>query len=84
MELVDICKECGVPPGVVNLLSGDPPSIAKQLISSDIIKKISITGSTRVGKLILNQADRILRNYCENLNQKYLDKKIDPVIGRKA
>ena len=28
MELIDICKECGVPPGVVNLLSGDPPSIA--------------------------------------------------------
>ena len=24
MEIVDICKEAGVPPGVVNLLSGDP------------------------------------------------------------
>ena len=56
MELVDICKEAGVPPGVVNLLSGDPPAIAEQLIQSDIIKKISITGSTRVGKLILKQA----------------------------
>ncbi|MDA9642020.1 aldehyde dehydrogenase family protein, partial [bacterium] len=31
MELVDICRECGVPPGAVNLLSGDPPSIASQL-----------------------------------------------------
>ncbi len=62
MELVDICRECGVPPGVVNLLSGDPPSIAQQLISSDIIKKISITGSTRVGKLILKQAaDKVQR-----------------------
>ena len=29
-----------------------------------------------------NQADRILKSYCENLNQKYFDKKIDPVIGR--
>jgi len=29
-----------------------------------------------------NQADRILKIYCENLNQKYFDKKIDPVIGR--
>jgi len=56
MEIVDICRECGVPAGVVNLLSGDPPTIAKQLISSDIVKKISITGSTRVGKLILKQA----------------------------
>ena len=62
MEIVDICKEAGVPPGVVNLLSGDPPSIASELISSDVIKKISITGSTRVGKLILKQAaDKVQR-----------------------
>ncbi len=56
MELVDIINQSGVPPGVVNLLSGDPPSIASQLISSDIVKKISLTGSTRVGKIILKQA----------------------------
>jgi succinate-semialdehyde dehydrogenase/glutarate-semialdehyde dehydrogenase len=56
MELMNIINEAGVPPGVVNLLSGDPAKISSQLISSDIVKKISITGSTRVGKLILKQA----------------------------
>ena len=56
MELVDIINKCGVPPGVVNLLSGDPASIASKLIASDIVKKISLTGSTRVGKIILKQA----------------------------
>ena len=56
MELVDIINKCGAPSGVVNLLSGDPPSIASQLISSNIVKKISLTGSTRVGKIILKQA----------------------------
>ena len=62
MELVDICKEAGVPPGVVNLLSGDPSFVSSELIKSDIIKKISITGSTRVGKLILKQAaDKVQR-----------------------
>ena len=62
MEIVDICKEAGVPPGVVNLLSGDPAAISSELIQSDIIKKISITGSTRVGKLILKQAaDKVQR-----------------------
>tara|TARA_Y100000816_G_C26074948_1_gene565730 strand:+ start:81 stop:1520 length:1440 start_codon:yes stop_codon:yes gene_type:complete len=62
MELVDICKEAGVPPGVVNLLSGDPAEISSELIKSNIIKKISITGSTRVGKLILKQAaDKVQR-----------------------
>jgi len=62
MELVDICREAGVPPGVINLLSGDPPAITSELIGSDIIKKISITGSTRVGKLVLKQAaDKVQR-----------------------
>ncbi|MFL2889273.1 MAG: NAD-dependent succinate-semialdehyde dehydrogenase [Pelagibacteraceae bacterium] len=62
MELVDIIKEAGVPNGVVNLLSGDPEKISQQLISSNIIKKVSITGSTRVGKLILKQAaDKVQR-----------------------
>ena len=56
MELIDIINQCGIPPGVVNLLSGDPASIASQLISSDTVKKISLTGSTRVGKIILKQA----------------------------
>ncbi len=62
MELVNICHEAGVPPGVVNLLSGDPSEISSELIKSNIIKKISITGSTRVGKLILKQAaDKVQR-----------------------
>ena len=56
MELVDICNEAGVPPGVINLLSGDPAFISDELLSSDIIKKVSITGSTRVGKIILKKA----------------------------
>jgi succinate-semialdehyde dehydrogenase / glutarate-semialdehyde dehydrogenase len=56
MKLVDIINQCGLPPGAVNLLSGDPASIASQLIASDIVKKISLTGSTRVGKIILKQA----------------------------
>ena len=62
MELVDICRESGVPEGVVNLLSGDPASVSEQLIESDIVKKVSITGSTRVGKLILKKAaDKVQR-----------------------
>jgi len=60
--MVDIIKDCGVPPGAVNLLSGDPAAITTQLLSSDIVKKVSITGSTRVGKIILKQAaDKVQR-----------------------
>ncbi len=62
MELVNICKDAGVPDGVVNLLSGDPAEISNELLESDIVKKVSITGSTRVGKLILKKAaDKVQR-----------------------
>jgi len=62
MEMVDVIKNCGVPSGAVNLLSGDPAAITTQLLSSDIVKKVSITGSTRVGKIILKQtADKVQR-----------------------
>ena len=63
MEMIDIIKDCGVPPGAVNLLSGDPAGDNNsQLLASDVVKKVSITGSTRVGKIILKQAaDKVQR-----------------------
>ena len=53
------------------------------LVSAENImseESISTAGSEQ--KLRPNQADKVLKSYCENLNQKYFDKKIDPVIGR--
>ena len=62
MSLVDIINKAGFPDGAINLLSGDPAKVSEQLISSDIVKKVSITGSTRVGKIILKQAaDKVQR-----------------------
>ena len=55
------------------------------LVSTETILDEGMTGAVEGGpeqKLRPNQADRILKSYCENLNQKYFDKKIDPVIGR--
>jgi ATP-dependent Clp protease ATP-binding subunit ClpA len=57
------------------------------LVSTETIldEGMASMGGTQQGgeqKLRPNQADRILKSYCENLNQKYFDKKIDPVIGR--
>ncbi len=56
MELINICKDAGIPDGVVNMLSGDPAEISNELMESDTVKKVSITGSTRVGKIILKKA----------------------------
>ena len=62
MSLVDIINKAGFPDGAINVLSGDPAKVSEQLISSDIVKKVSITGSTRVGKIVLKQAaDKVQR-----------------------
>ena len=53
------------------------------LVSAEnILSEESIASGGPEQKLRPNQADKILKSYCENLNQKYFDKKIDPVIGR--
>jgi succinate-semialdehyde dehydrogenase/glutarate-semialdehyde dehydrogenase len=48
--ILECLAEAGLPPGVVNLLFGDPPAVARQLLESPIVRKITFTGSTRVGK----------------------------------
>ena len=55
----------------------------QDLVSAEnILGEEGISGTGPEQKLRPNQADKVLKNYCENLNQKYFDKKIDPVIGR--
>lgn len=49
-ELVRAFVDAGVPPGVVNLVYGDPAEISSYLIAHPVIRKISFTGSTAVGK----------------------------------
>src|SRR5262245_27071043 len=50
VELVRCFIEAGVPAGVINLVFGVPATISEHLIASDIVKKISFTGSVPVGK----------------------------------
>ncbi len=49
-ELVRVFADAGVPNGVVNLVFGIPSEISEYLIPHPVIKKISFTGSTAVGK----------------------------------
>lgn len=48
--------EAGVPPGVVNVVTGDPARIGRVLMGDSRVRKISFTGSTDVGKLLMRQA----------------------------
>jgi succinate-semialdehyde dehydrogenase/glutarate-semialdehyde dehydrogenase len=49
-ELIRAYADAGVPPGVVNLVFGVPSEISEYLIPHPVIRKISFTGSTAVGK----------------------------------
>jgi len=48
--IVQSLADAGLPNGVVNLVFGDPPAVAKRLLASGAVRKITFTGSTRVGK----------------------------------
>lgn len=48
--VVQALADAGAPPGVVNLLFGDPPLVAGRMLKAPEVRKITFTGSTRVGK----------------------------------
>jgi succinate-semialdehyde dehydrogenase/glutarate-semialdehyde dehydrogenase len=50
VELVKCFAEAGVPAGVVNMVFGVPAEVSEYLIPSDIVRKVSFTGSIPVGK----------------------------------
>lgn len=60
--LVEILAEAGLPDGVVNLVFGDPPRIAEQLLSSPHVRVATFTGSTAVGRRLAElAAPRLIR-----------------------
>ena len=51
-HLVQVLTEAGLPPGVVNIVSGDGPGAGAPLAASKDVPVVSFTGSTAVGRLI--------------------------------
>lgn len=52
VNFMKICEECGLPPGVVNLVTGSGSEVGEPLISHPDIKVISFTGSTEIGQRV--------------------------------
>jgi succinate-semialdehyde dehydrogenase/glutarate-semialdehyde dehydrogenase len=50
VELVRCFADAGLPAGVLNLVFGVPANVSEHLMASDVVKKISFTGSIPVGK----------------------------------
>lgn len=55
LVLAYLAKEAGIPAGVFNLVTGDPPKIGSVLTSHPLVRAFSFTGSTAVGKLLQQQ-----------------------------
>ena len=62
LALIKLAEQAGFPKGVINIVTGQAAPIGAVLTSSDTVRKLSFTGSTRVGALLMRQsADTIKR-----------------------
>src|SRR5690606_34085961 len=55
LALAVLAEEAGVPPGVFSVLTGDAPAIGGEMTSSPLVRKVSFTGSTEIGRLLMGQ-----------------------------
>ena len=56
LALAELASRAGIPPGVLNVITGDAAEIGLELTSNPIVRKLSFTGSTRVGSKLMAQS----------------------------
>ncbi|KAL2936088.1 Betaine aldehyde dehydrogenase chloroplastic [Bienertia sinuspersici] len=61
LELADVCKEVGLPPGVLNILTGLGPEAGAPLASHPDVDKVAFTGSTATGSKIMSSAAQMVK-----------------------
>jgi acyl-CoA reductase-like NAD-dependent aldehyde dehydrogenase len=52
--------DAGLPPGVLNVVHGEPAGVAQAMLDDPRCRKIAFTGSTRVGRLLMDGASRTI------------------------
>ncbi|NQV47564.1 MAG: NAD-dependent succinate-semialdehyde dehydrogenase, partial [Rhodospirillaceae bacterium] len=55
LALAELAMRAGIPKGVFNIVTGVPATIGAELTSNPTVRKLSFTGSTAVGKLLMKQ-----------------------------
>ena len=60
LALGKLAREVGIPEGVVNIITGDSRAIGDQLLADDRVRKLSFTGSTEVGRVLMAKASQHL------------------------
>ena len=56
LAIAELADRAGLPKGVFNVITGDAPAIGGELTSNPLVRAIGFTGSTAVGKLLLEQS----------------------------
>lgn len=56
VRLFELIEEAGFPKGVVNLVLGEPAEIGDEFMANKKVRKVTFTGSTRVGKMLMAKA----------------------------
>ncbi len=56
----ELACEAGIPAGVVNIVTGEPADIGDALLDDSRVRKLSFTGSTDVGRLLMSKASKHL------------------------
>jgi succinate-semialdehyde dehydrogenase/glutarate-semialdehyde dehydrogenase len=55
LAMAVLAQRAGVPRGVLNIVTGNPQEIGRELTGNPIVRKLSFTGSTNVGRLLMAQ-----------------------------
>jgi len=61
LALVELAERAGVPPGVFSVVTGDAPAIGAQFTGHPSVRKLSFTGSTPVGRLLMGQCAQTIK-----------------------
>lgn len=61
LALAVLAEEAGLPAGALNILTGDSAIIGREMTANPLVRKLSFTGSTAVGKLLMQQSASTLK-----------------------
>ena len=56
LALMELAERAGLPKGVLNIVTGDPVAIGQELCASPVVRKLTFTGSTEVGRILMRQS----------------------------
>jgi succinate-semialdehyde dehydrogenase/glutarate-semialdehyde dehydrogenase len=92
LKLVELAHEAGIPKGVLNVVTGDSRAIGDAWLQDERVRKLTFTGSTEVGKMLMKGAADTVKKISLELgghapfivmDDANLDKAVEGVIGSK-